>query len=228
MELVRVEVRSRTETGKGAARKLRRSGFVPGVVYGMGKEPLPLTVDAETVHKLSRAGHAVLVELSVDGTAPEEGVAAIVKSVDRHPVTWEPLAVDFQWVSLTETVDVPVPVVTVGEPRGVAEQGGILEQHMHEVTIRCLPTEIPEALELDVSELMIGDSLHVRDLKVPEGVEILEDEDETVVSIAAPRVVEEEEEAEAAEEVAEELAEGEEAEGEAEEAEGAEEEEGEE
>ena len=210
MELIKVEAQKRTGTGKSVARKLRREGLVPGVVYGMDREPEIVAVRREVVERLERLGRSVLVELYVDGERPEEDVAAIVKEVQRHPVSWAPLAIDLQWVSLREEVEVPVPLVTVGEPEGV-KMGGILEQLLHEVTVRCLPTNIPEQIEVDVSGLQIGDSLHISDLEPPEGVEIIEEADTAVVHIAAPRIVEEEQEAEAAEEVAEELAEGEEA-----------------
>ncbi len=211
MELIKVEAHKRTETGKSAARKLRREGLIPGVVYGLDRPPQSLTIRREVVERLQRLGRSVLVELYLDGEAPGEDVAAIVKEVQRHPVTWAPLAIDLQWVSLRQAVEVPVPLVTVGEPEGV-KVGGILEQLLHEVTVRCLPTNIPEEIQVDVSGLQIGDSLHVSDLQPPEGVEILEEPETAVVHIAAPRIIEEEEEAaEAAEEVAEELAEGEEA-----------------
>ncbi|MCD6351293.1 MAG: 50S ribosomal protein L25, partial [Armatimonadetes bacterium] len=113
-----------------------------------------------------------------------------------------------------------VPLVTVGEARGTTEDEGVLEQHLYEVTVRCLPTEIPDRLELDITEMVIGDTLHISDVPTPEGVEIVNDPEEAVISCLAPRIVEEEE-PEAAEEVEGELAEGEEAaEGEAAEGEG--------
>ncbi len=218
MERVKVEVQTRSETGKGAARKLRRQGLVPAVVYGLDRPPQPLVVRRETAERIIRLGTTALLDLVIDGAPPSGEVAAIVKDFQRHPVSRELLCLDFQWVSLTETVDVPVPVEVVGQAPGL-QQGGILEQHLHEVTVRCLPTEIPDHLEIDITGLEIGDSLHVRDIKLPEGVEILEDEEETVVVIAAPKVAAEEEEAaEAAEEVEEAVAEeGEEAAEEAEE-----------
>jgi large subunit ribosomal protein L25 len=209
MEFVRVETTSRTETGKGAARKLRAAGQVPGVVYGRGQEPQAVVVAREVLDRVARLGTSALLDLEVDGKHPPEGTAAMLKAVARHPVTWAPVSVDFQWVSLQERIHVPVPVVLVGIPVGVKEQGGILEQMLHNVEVRCLPTQIPHDLQLDVAALSTGDSLHARELLLPEGVELLTDAEATVAIVAAPRV-EAEKVPEAAEEVEGELAEGEE------------------
>lgn len=203
MDLFRVEATSRSEVGKGEARKLRRSGKVPGVAYGLHRDPQPIVVSEDVVRRLMRLGHSVLVDLTVDDQPRTEGVAAIVKALDHHPISWAPRSIDFQWVSLTETVEVPVPIVTVGEARGAEQEDGVVEQILHEVPVKCLPTNIPERLEMDITELTIGASLHVRDLVLPEGVEVVADPDDPVVTCAAPRIVEEE--AEIGEEVAGEL-----------------------
>ncbi|MGD9518579.1 MAG: 50S ribosomal protein L25 [Armatimonadota bacterium] len=208
MDRVRVEARSRTETGKSVARKLRAQGQVPGVVYGLHREAQALTVGEDVVHRLRRLGHA-LVDLTIDGRPGDEGVAAIVKSIEHHPVTWNPRSIDFQWVSLTENVEVPVPLVLTGEAPGAEIDGGVVDQLLYEVTVRCLPTAIPSNLHMDISNLHLGETLHVRDLVLPEGIEVVTDTDEVVVSCLTPRI-EVETEAEAGEEVAHELAEGEE------------------
>jgi large subunit ribosomal protein L25 len=209
MEFVKVETSSRTQTGKGAARKLRAAGQVPGVVYGAGREPQPLVVARETLERVARMGTNVLLELSVDGQLPPEGVAAMLKALERHPVTRAPLSVDFQWVSLTRAVQVSVPVVLTGIPDGVRLEGGVLEQMLHEVEVRCLPTNIPRELTIDVSHLKVHESVHVRDLAVPGGVEIVTEPDAALATVAPPRVqVEEAAAAAAAAEVAEQLGEG--------------------
>lgn len=205
MEFVKVETSSRTETGKGAARKLRGAGQVPGVVYGAGCQPQPIVVPRETLEGLARMGANVLLELSVDGQLPPEGVAAMLKSIERHPVSRAPLCVDFQWVSLTQAVHVSVPVVLTGTPDGVRLEGGVLEQMLHEVEVRCLPTNIPPELAVDVSHLKVHDSVHARDLALPEGVQLITDADAAVATVAPPRIQVEEEAPAAAEEVAEQL-----------------------
>lgn len=205
MEFVKVETTSRAATGKSAARKLRAAGQVPGVVYGAGREPQPLVVAREVLERVARMGTNVLLELSVDGQLPPEGVAAMLKAVERHPVSRAPLSVDFQWVSLTRAVHVSVPVVLTGTPDGVRLEGGVLEQMLHEVEVRCLPTNIPRELTIDVSHLKVHDSVHVRDLAVPEGVEIVTDADAALATVAPPRIQVEEAVPAAAEQVAEEL-----------------------
>lgn len=205
MEFVKVEVSSRAETGKGAARKLRAEGQVPGVVYGAGREPQPIVVRRETLERLARMGTNVLLELSVDGQLPPEGVAAMLKGIERHPVNRAPMCVDFQWVSLTQAVHVSVPVVLTGTPDGVRLEGGVLEQMLHEVEVRCLPTNIPPELVVDVSHLKVHDSVHARDIALPDGVELVTDLDAAVATVAPPRIQVEEAAPAAAEEVAEQL-----------------------
>ncbi|MCX7598808.1 MAG: 50S ribosomal protein L25 [Armatimonadetes bacterium] len=205
MEFVRVEAYSRADTGKGAARKFRAAGQVPGVVYGAGREPQPIVVARETLERIARLGTNVVLELCVDGQSPPEGVAAMVKAVEHHPVTRAPLSVDFQWVSLTRVVHVSVPVVLTGSPEGVRLEGGVLEQLLHDVEIRCLPTNIPPELTVDVTHLKVHESVHVRDLALPEGVEIVTDPDAAVATIVPPRIQVEEAAPGAAEEVAEQL-----------------------
>lgn len=215
MEFVKVESSSRTETGKGVARRLRAEGQIPGVVYGIGRDPQAVSVAREILDRIVRHGSNVLVHLAVDGEMPPEGVAAMIKAIDRHPTTWAPVAVDFQWVSLTEAVNVSVPVVLVGSPIGVREEGGVLEQMLYDVEVRCLPTNIPGNVEYDVSELGMNESVHASVLTLPEGVEMVTDPESALAAVAPPRVIEEEK-PEAEEGLEEELGEGELAEGEGE------------
>jgi large subunit ribosomal protein L25 len=212
-EVLGVEAKSRCGTGKSIARKLRRNGQIPGVVYGLDSNPRPIAVSVDTVKRLMRVGHTVLVDLSIDGRPPEQGVAAIVKAIQRHPVTWQPESIDFQWVSLSEAVHVSVPVAIVGEALGAMRDNGTVEQLLHEIEVRCLPTAIPDVIEVDVSQMLVGDVLHVRDLAVPEGVTVLTDPEEAVVTCVAARVAEvgAEGEAEAAEALQGKLAESEQA-----------------
>jgi large subunit ribosomal protein L25 len=174
---------------------------------------MPLTVDSKALRDVLRRHHGgnVLFDLKVDGQAPE-GLAAMIRALQIDPATDELLSVDFQWVSLTEEVHLQVPVRPEGVAAGV-KAGGMLEVVLHEVTVACLPTNIPEEFIVDVTAMEQGQSLHVADLVPPEGVRILTHAEEPVVSVRAPHVVIEV--APAAEEGAEEAAE--EGEGEAEE-----------
>ncbi|HEX7048714.1 MAG TPA: 50S ribosomal protein L25/general stress protein Ctc [Longimicrobiales bacterium] len=176
----------RAERGKGAARRLRASGRVPAVVYGRGEETRALSVDA---HEMERLFSGISVEntvinLEVEG---QGAVPVLVREVQSHPYRAEVLHVDFYQVHAGERVAVEVPIHLVGTAEGV-RAGGVLDQRLHVVEVRCLPDRIPEAVEADISALEIGDSLHVRDLAVPEGVEVVTDPERTVCGVTAPTV----------------------------------------
>jgi large subunit ribosomal protein L25 len=198
----------RADTGKGAARRLRTAGRVPAVLYGHGSRPRHLSVDArEFGHALrTDAGVNVLLELHI-GRARH---LALAKEIQRHPVRGSFTHVDFLLVRRGEKVTVAVPVHLVGESTGVRE-GGVIDQDLHQLNVEAEVTNVPDAVEADVSGLGIGDVLRVGDLKTPEGATVLDDPDAPVVSVVPPRVepVEEEAEEAAAEGEAEEAAEGE-------------------
>ncbi len=179
----------RTARKKGGARKLRRAGKVPGIVYGAGEENVMVQVDRKDVEKLVRElhGEVVILDLNIDGQVRQ----GLIKDVQFHPVTGDVLHVDFQIVHAGEEVEVTVPVVVVGEAPGV-KAGGTLELLLHEMDIRAPADRIPPHIEVDVSTLGLGDVLHVRDLSPPEGTVFLEDPDEPVVAIHAPRAAAEE------------------------------------
>jgi large subunit ribosomal protein L25 len=202
-------VESRSATGKGVARKLRATGRIPGIFYGGGSEPLPVQVEAHALVRLletSSAGMNTLIDLKGGGL---DGKVVLVKELQRDPVNGAALHADFYAVDVDRLVTVSVPVHLEGTAVGV-KMGGIVDHALREVELECLPRAIPEELRIDVTPLEMGDSLHVRDLPLPEGVELLTDGDLPVVSVVAPRVEEEEapteEEAEAAEGAAPEAA----------------------
>ena len=214
----------RETTGKGAARRMRREGKIPAVVYGRDEETRPLTVDAHDFQVLVKE-HSLdttLVDLEIDGD--KEPVQTLVVEVQAHPYKPEVLHVDFQQIHAGEKVTVEVPINLSGTPEGVRE-GGVLQQIMYVVELECAVEAIPEDFEVDVSELLIGDSIHISDLAVPEGVEFHVDPKRTICTVAAPTILElpeEEEEVEEPEligEEGEELEEGEEPTAEAEEGE---------
>ncbi len=191
MERVALQVRRREEKGSSRARRLRRAGLVPGVVYGRGREPIPVAVDARALREALRthAGMNVLIDLAVgDGDGPSATV--MVKEVQRDIFRRDIIHVDFYAVDLTRTLEARVPLVFTGQPAGVAE-GGVLDIHLREVVVECLPTAIPDQLTVDVSGLGVGDSIHARDLRLPPGVTLVTSEEETVASVVQPRVAEE-------------------------------------
>jgi large subunit ribosomal protein L25 len=185
-----LEVQLRDGRGKGMARKLRATGRIPGVCYGRDTEAVAVSLDARTLERLlatSDAGMNTLIDLIGQGV---ESRTVLVKELQRDPVDGRPLHADLYAVDLTRTIVVSVPVHLVGKAMGV-ELGGILDHSLREVALECLPAAIPKELTIDVSALAVGDTLHVRDIALPEGVELLSDPDLSVVSVVAPAVLEE-------------------------------------
>jgi large subunit ribosomal protein L25 len=202
MEMVEITVQRRGGRGKGQARKLRRTGVIPGVFYGPKRETLAVGVGAEEFDKkLSHLEGSHLIRLVNDGGKDAElhDKAVLLREVQRHPVTDDILHVDFFEVDLTERLTVSVPLRFVGKPVGVVE-GGILQPIMREVEVECLPTEIPEFIEVDVSALAIHEAVHLSELKLPEGVTSMGDAAQPLVTVLPP-TVEEAKPAEAAEAV---------------------------
>lgn len=223
MAEVKLVAEPREGTGKGVARKLRAAGRVPGVLYGHGMDSTALSVDAKDLfHVLhTGAGTNVLVDLVVDGTEH----LALPRDVQRDHIKGRFVHVDFLAVRRDEKIHVTIPLRIVGESPGV-KAGGVIEHHLWELNVECLATDVPEAIDVDVSDLEIGSGVRVGDLKAPRDVTILTNPEDSVVAVTQPQmaVEAEEEAAEAVEgEAAEEEAEGataEEAENAAEQSEG--------
>ncbi len=190
----------RGESGKGAARKLRRSGRVPGVIYGGADEPVMVSMEAREALQLFRSIPVdnTVLQLSLDGEAGRE--QALVREVQVHPCRTELLHVDFLRIQRGVPIEVHVPVHLVGLPDGVRNEGGILDQVAHDIIVKCIPSLIPEAIEVDVTHLGVGDVLRAGDVEMPEGVDNLVDPERMICGVATARVdledVEEEEEEE--------------------------------
>jgi large subunit ribosomal protein L25 len=195
-----LEAQVRQGTGKGVARKLRAAGRLPAVVYGQGGDALAVTVDAHDArHLFERISvDNTIVEIAVDG----DRIETLVREVQVHPSRAELLHVDFYRVQKGVRVEVEIPVHLNGTPVGVKSQGGVVQQVIHELPVLTIPSLIPDSFEVDVSALDVGDSIHVSDLELPEGVEVLLDGERTVCSVIVPKglAAEDEEEEEAAEE----------------------------
>lgn len=200
-------VNSREALGKGSARSLRRQGLVPAVVYGKGIEPCALSVDPKALKKsiATEAGLNTLITLKGDG--PFDGKVVIVKDMQVDPVVDTLMHADFQVIDLAAKVTVMVPVHPVGKSAGEKE-GGNLSVIRHEIEVVCLPTAIPSSIDIDVTEMQIGDVVHVEDLQLADGVEAPHDANFTILTVVGR--------------MAEEVAEGEEVEEAVEGAEGAE------
>lgn len=190
MEKVRLAVQPREKTGKGVARKLRQKGLVPAVLYGKGKEPQALVVDPQEVRNYL-AGNTIF-DLEIEGLGKE---TALIKEVQRDAISGDIKHIDFLHITLDEKVTVTVPVTLVGDAPG-AREGGVVQQLLWEMEVQCLPLEIPESIEVDISNLRVGESLSVSDVKAAEGIEILTSPEEVIVTVALPTATVEETDAE--------------------------------
>jgi large subunit ribosomal protein L25 len=185
MATVELAGQVRTETGKAAAKRLRRGRRIPGVVYGSAAGPVSVTVDPLALMAAVGTSENVLITLALTGDGARTSMV-ILKELQVDPVKGAPLHADFLEVSMEKKIRVEIRIVLAGEPAGVKSKGGILEQPLRQVTVECLPLNIPERLSLDVAGLDVGDSLHVRDLTVGDGVRILDEPGRVVASVVAP------------------------------------------
>ena len=188
-------VELREEHGKGVARKLRAAGRIPAVCYRRNAEPVPVSLDPKELDRLLRnasSGINTLIDLKVTGGGDFDGRQVLVKELQRDPISGAYLHADLYAVDLQQKIHVSVPINLEGTPIGVSLGGGLLDYATREIDVECLPNAIPEEFTIDVSELEIGQSLHVRNIVVPEGVEILNDPEVTVMSVVAPLAIEEE------------------------------------
>lgn len=200
MELQTLKVTTREEHGKGAARRTRRAGNIPAILYGLGTEPVSLKVDVRELDLLLRGdqGAHALVDLEVEGN-PDLSGPAILKEVQRHPIRGNTVHADLLRIDLTHKIHTLVSIKLEGVCPGVIE-GGVIDYQIREIEVLCLPLEVPDAIMGDISVLNIGDSMHVNDLVAPDNVEILTPGDRAVVAVHAPRVILEAEPAEGEEE----------------------------
>jgi len=195
MSELTIEVTPRDKTNKNANRRLRAGGEVPAVVYGGGRDPVAIQVGQRKVADLLRytSDNAIfLLELAGTGKSRH----AMIRDLQTDPITGEMLHIDFQRILMDEEIRVSVQVEVLGTPLGVRRDGGILDFILREVEITCLPGDIPESFEIDISELEIGDNVTVGDLEIPKGVTLLEDTERVIASVVYQQVEEVEEEEE--------------------------------
>ncbi len=186
MATEKLTAQARTTTGKGAARKLRFAQQVPGVIYGHHREPQSITLDAREIERM-------LDRVSADTTVFEVNIGgkvarSLIREVQRHPLRRQVLHVDFQELVAGEAVTVDIPIVLVGSPDGVRNQGGTLDQIMRSVQVEVDPAKIPNHFDLNVDALTLNQSLHVSDLQLPAGLKVLEDLNATVCVVVPPRL----------------------------------------
>lgn len=192
MKSVALKAYPRTQIRGGQVKQLRASGRVPATIYGRETKPQNLEVNSREFADLLHhsASENVLVDLAVEQDAKAKRLA-LVQEVQHHPISGKIVHVDFHEVSENEKVTVQVPLETSGEAAGVKSGGGVLEHILFKLKVRCLPKDLPEQIVVDVSALEIGKSIHLGEIKAPEGVEILGDKHISVIAVAAPRAEEE-------------------------------------
>lgn len=187
MASVKLDATLRSESGKGAARKLRMAGSIPGVIYGHGRQPQSLTVNARETERLLQniAAGSTVIELNLNNTVSR----TLIREIQRHPFKRTILHIDFQELVVGETVQVRCPIVYIGTPDGVRNDGGLLDQIMHELLIEVDPSSIPNHIDVDISALKVGQSMHVSDLQVPAGITVADEGTLTVCIVQQPKAV---------------------------------------
>ena len=191
MNRIALEVEQRTETGKGPSRRLRAAGKVPAVLYGKKAQPLSLTLNKLDLMKaVEKAGTNPIFQLNIKGAGGAATRSAILKERQIRPLDSTLLHIDFLEVSMDEALEVHVPIECEGTPVGV-EKGGIFQQVVRELKVRCLPGDIPNVIKVDVTRLELGHAIHVSDLTLPSGVTAAEEPGTAIATVVAPRKEEE-------------------------------------
>ena len=194
MQKIQLQANIRKEINKRSTKELRKQGCIPGVLYGHGIKTLNLAVEQKRFEQMIKKMHGenVLISLSIDSNGSSKQETVMIRNIQYHPVSDGLLHIDFYKILLHEKITTRINIILTGEAPGVKE-GGVLDHSMRDVEVRCLPDKIPGHFEVDVAQLEIGSSIHIRDLSIPEDVEVLADPDQAVVSIVPPTIIKEEE-----------------------------------
>lgn len=185
MEEIKIKAELRKSTGKGTARKLRKTGKIPAVLYGKDIEPMPISVGERDWFNLSRhVRRNVILTMEIGDNGGVSTRPVMVKDVQSNVVGEGALHIDFLQVSMERTIEIEIPIVFTGKPKGLLKDG-FIEQHMRSIMVECLPSQIPEAVEVDITNLDVGDSLHVSDISMP-GIRLLEHPDVAIVTVTPP------------------------------------------
>jgi large subunit ribosomal protein L25 len=194
LELIELKTNIRTTTGNGPARRLRQKGQIPAVLYGPGTESVLLSVNISDIDRILKKGRIgqVLLNLVIPNNGETSTKTVMVKELQHHPVSRNFLHIDFYEVAMDRKIMVNIPVTTTGKAKGV-ENGGILQIIRRELEVQCFPLDVPESIEIDITDLDVGDSIHLGDISRQSKIEFLDDENFTVVTIVSPKIEEEEE-----------------------------------
>ncbi|MDP3731852.1 MAG: 50S ribosomal protein L25 [Candidatus Omnitrophota bacterium] len=188
MEEIILEIQPREELGKNKVKDLRGKGFIPAVVYAEGKKSQAIKISHRQLWQLIHQHRleSMVINLKMQEDKKQKGRACLIKEIQYHPVKGDIIHVDFNEISLTKVIKVNVPVVSKGEPIGVKQEGGSLEQILWEIEVECLPADIPKAIEVDVSRLKMGDAVHIKDITFPPNIKVLNALEAIVFSVTAP------------------------------------------
>ncbi len=189
MEEIKLDVQLRAELGKSGSKKVRRSDGIPAIVYGGKQKPVTVSVDRRSFERVTRGhrGESIIFHITVlDQEKKVQDFPAVIKETQHNPVSSAIAHIDFARISLTEKIEVKVPIAVQGEPIGVKKDGGSVDHQLWELKIVCLPTQIPQHIDIDISHLEINQAVFVRDLKLPEGVVAHHDPDAVVVTVVPP------------------------------------------
>lgn len=181
MSEITVQAQKRQVTTKSAITQMRKKGNVPGIFYSKGVEPVPIELPEISLKPLVYTSETHIVNLKIE----DQEVKSILKGVQFDPVTDRIIHCDFQGISADQEIEIEVPVVLVGQAKGIKE-GGLLQQSVHKLTVSCLPSYIPEHISIDITNLGLGNAIHVKDINIP-NVKLLQNEDVIVVSIVSPK-----------------------------------------
>jgi large subunit ribosomal protein L25 len=200
MATVQLDSKVRTQTGKGASRRLRTEGRLPAIFYGPEAEPIMLSIDYLQLKKVlkGKAAENIIVDLQIDSNGRSQSKTVMIKELQRDPITRDYLHVDFFEISMGKEIEAVIPLQLINTPLGVTN-GGLLQHIRRELSVSCLPKDLIEKIDIDVSGLDIGDSLHIRDITLPAGLNSTEDDDFTIATVVAPTITAEPEEVEAEE-----------------------------
>lgn len=189
MQLLNLSVEAREGKGTGPSRRTRVAGNIPGVIYGGGKEAVGVSFNARSFQFdiVNKVGYHALVQLDVAGNAALSG-PTLLKAVQHHPVTGKVIHTDFMRIELDKLVTTSVALHFTGRAKGVVD-GGVADIQLHEIEVECLPLDMPKSIDVDITPLALGASLHVRDIALPEGLTLVSEGDRTVIAIHVPRAL---------------------------------------
>jgi large subunit ribosomal protein L25 len=187
LDLIELNVKTRSSKGNGPVKSLRREGSIPGILYGAKTTPAMLSVDSRKLEQIVKKGN--INQLLLNLTIKDANIlckSAMIKELQQDPITHEFLHVDFYEVAMDKKIRISIPITTVGKSKGV-ELGGMLQIIRREIDVLCYPNQIPETLTVDITELDIGDSIHIEDIPLPEGIEIPADVNFTVITVLSQK-----------------------------------------